>query len=455
MSLSNKKRAPLNRTIIISDAEIKSYSGKLLKLIRKAELSEVTGKIINQDLFEVMDYLPDNFVDLLFLDPPYNLNKNFSSVNFKEMKSDDYEVWLDSWISKLVRTLKPNASIYFCCDWKTSIPAYNVLKKYFLIRNRITWEREKGRGSKDNWKNSHEDIWYCTLLEKFTFNIDAAQIRNLLTEKTKAVIPVHLFGLSADMDLISEICCSEKLKIIEDAACGFGAFYGGKHVGNFGDFGCFSFHPRKAITTGEGGMITINNEETAEYLRSLRDHGALISDLQRHSGMQPYLLPDFSHLGYNYRMTDIQAVLGLMQMKRADDILNKRAEIARKYDMGLKDNPFLRSPSYGEKYRHGYQSYLCMFGTEDISLDSYVRINKLRNEFMKYLFDNGISTRPGTHAVHAQNYYSRKYNIKSEDYPVSLFADRCSVSLPVFPSMTNEETDYVINTINNYKHDCI
>ncbi|MCU0372733.1 MAG: DegT/DnrJ/EryC1/StrS family aminotransferase [Ignavibacteria bacterium] len=311
------------------------------------------------------------------------------------------------------------------------------------------------------WIATANAVEYCGAKPVFcdidlnTFNIDAAQIRNLLTEKTKAVIPVHLFGLSADMDLISEICCSEKLKIIEDAACGFGAFYGGKHVGNFGDFGCFSFHPRKAITTGEGGMITINNEETAEYLRSLRDHGALISDLQRHSGMQPYLLPDFSHLGYNYRMTDIQAVLGLMQMKRADDILNKRAEIARKYDMGLKDNPFLRSPSYGEKYRHGYQSYVCMFGTEDISLDSYVRINKLRNEFMKYLFDNGISTRPGTHAVHAQNYYSRKYNIKSEDYPVSLFADRCSVSLPVFPSMTNEETDYVINTINNYKHDCI
>ena len=109
MSFRNKKRAPLNRTINISDAEIKSYSGKTLKLNYKAELSDIRGKIINQDLFEVMDFLPDNFVDLLFLDPPYNLNKNFSSVNFKEMKNDDYEIWLDSWISKLVRTIKPNA----------------------------------------------------------------------------------------------------------------------------------------------------------------------------------------------------------------------------------------------------------------------------------------------------------------------------------------------------------
>ena len=180
MSLSNKKRAPLNRTINISDVEIKSYSSKFLKLINKAELSGIIGKIINQDLFEVIDFLPDNFVDLLFLDPPYNLNKNFSSVNFKEMKSDDYEIWLDNWISKLVRTLKPNASIYFCCDWKTSIPAYNVLKKYFLIRNRITWEREKGRGSKDNWKNSYEDIWYCTLSEQFTFNVDAVKLKRMV-----------------------------------------------------------------------------------------------------------------------------------------------------------------------------------------------------------------------------------------------------------------------------------
>lgn len=180
MSLPNKKRAPLNRTINISNSEIKSFSEKLLRLNCKSNLISISGRIINQDLFEVIEFLPDNFVDLLFLDPPYNLNKKFSSVNFREMKSDDYEIWLDSWISKLVRILKPSASIYFCCDWKTSISAFNVLKKYFLIRNRITWEREKGRGSKDNWKNSYEDIWYCTLSEEFTFDIDAVKLKRLV-----------------------------------------------------------------------------------------------------------------------------------------------------------------------------------------------------------------------------------------------------------------------------------
>jgi site-specific DNA-methyltransferase (adenine-specific) len=187
MSLPNKKRAPLNRTINISNSEIKSFSEKLLRLNCKSNLISISGRIINQDLFEVIEFLPDNFVDLLFLDPPYNLNKKFSSVNFREMKSDDYEIWLDSWISKLVRILKPSASIYFCCDWKTSISAFNVLKKYFLVRNRITWEREKGRGSKDNWKNSYEDIWYCTLSEEFTFNVDAVKLKRLVRAPYKTV----------------------------------------------------------------------------------------------------------------------------------------------------------------------------------------------------------------------------------------------------------------------------
>jgi perosamine synthetase len=307
------------------------------------------------------------------------------------------------------------------------------------------------------WIATVNAVEYCGAKPVFcdidlkTFNIDATKAGNLITEKTKAIIPVHLFGLSADMDLISEISSSKKLKIIEDAACGFGAFYKGKHAGNFGDFGCFSFHPRKAITTGEGGMITINNEEADIYLRSLRDHGASISDLQRHSGVQPYLLPDFSNLGYNYRMTDIQAVLGVMQMKRANEILNKRTEIARRYNEGLKNSSLIRVPVYDNKYKHGYQSYVCMFMPEDIDIKSYRRVNELRNELMKYLLNKGISTRPGTHAVHTQKYYSNKYNIKQEGYPNSLFADRCSVSLPLYPSMTNEETDYVINTINNYK----
>ncbi|MDP2364750.1 MAG: DNA methyltransferase, partial [Ignavibacteria bacterium] len=173
-------RAPLNRTLNINQDEIGFYKQRLKKLSNKVDVNDVSDHIIHQDLFEVIDLLPNCFVDLLFIDPPYNLNKKFSSLSFKEMKSDDYENWIDSWLSNLIKILKPNASIYFCCDWKTSIPAYNILKKYFIIRNRITWEREKGRGAKDNWKNSYEDIWYCTLSEQFTFNVDAVKLKRMV-----------------------------------------------------------------------------------------------------------------------------------------------------------------------------------------------------------------------------------------------------------------------------------
>jgi site-specific DNA-methyltransferase (adenine-specific) len=180
MQIENKKRAPLNRTINISDEEISGYQKRLLNLSNPVQVKEISEKVINQDLFEVFKFLPNGFVDLLFIDPPYNLNKKFSSVNFKEMKEDEYEKWMDHWLSKLVKILKPTASIYFCCDWKTSIPAYNVLKKYFVIRNRITWEREKGRGAKENWKNAYEDIWYCTLSDKFIFNTEAVKLKRLV-----------------------------------------------------------------------------------------------------------------------------------------------------------------------------------------------------------------------------------------------------------------------------------
>jgi site-specific DNA-methyltransferase (adenine-specific) len=184
MPAAKKKRAPLNRTIDLSAAEKKRLSNQILKLNsdsnisnRKTIESDITNRIINQDLFEVIKFLPDQFVDLLFIDPPYNLNKKFASVSFKKMQSDDYETWLESWLGQLIKILKPNASVYFCCDWKTSVPAYNILNKYFIVQNRITWEREKGRGAKSNWKNCSEDIWFCTVSDDYKFDIEAVKIK--------------------------------------------------------------------------------------------------------------------------------------------------------------------------------------------------------------------------------------------------------------------------------------
>lgn len=157
-----------------------------------------------------------------------------------------------------------------------------------------------------------------------TFNIDPEQIESKITTRTKAILPVHLFGLAANMDAINAIAKQHKLWVVEDSACGFGSRYLDTHVGNLGDTGCFSFHPRKAITTGEGGMVTTNSDELALKIRMLRDHGAAMSDLQRHLGPKPYLLADHPEAGFNQRMTDIQAALGSAQMDRAADIVAER-----------------------------------------------------------------------------------------------------------------------------------
>ena len=173
-----RKRAPLNRTLTLTKAEISGFRKKMIgEQDKEYSLKQITNKIINADTFKVLDLLPDRFIDLLFVDPPYNLDKKFNLTAFKEMQNEKYEEWLDSWISKIVRLLKDNASVYICGDWNSSSAIYNVSKKYFKIKNRITWEREKGRGAKSNWKNCSEDIWFCTMSDKFTFNIDDVKIK--------------------------------------------------------------------------------------------------------------------------------------------------------------------------------------------------------------------------------------------------------------------------------------
>lgn len=173
-----KQRAPRNRTLSLSDVEFGRLKNKLIKLTKPVSLSEIANKTINQDTFEALDYLPDQFVDLVFVDPPYNLNKTFNLTAFKAMESEKYEEWLDSWVSKMIRLLKPTASIYICGDWKSSGAVFNVAKKYFQIQNRITFEREKGRGAKSNWKNCSEDIWFCTLSpDKYYFDVEAVKMK--------------------------------------------------------------------------------------------------------------------------------------------------------------------------------------------------------------------------------------------------------------------------------------
>lgn len=284
-----------------------------------------------------------------------------------------------------------------------------------------------------------------------TFNIDTAQIESKITDRTKAIIPVHLFGLSADMSPILDLAEKYNLFVLEDAACGFGSKYHGIHVGTLGNAACFSFHPRKAITTGEGGMVTTNDDSLAQKIRCLRDHGASMSDLQRHLGTRPYLLTDHPDAGFNQRMTDIQASLGSAQMDRASDIVSERQALAQIYNDAFSDFECLKTPSCEEGYVHGYQSYPCLFMPKKISILKVNEINAKRNEWMDDLQKSGISTRPATHAVHMLSYYRQKYQLKPEDFPNAHISDHCSISLPLFHGMKPEEQQFVIDEVLGFK----
>ena len=296
------------------------------------------------------------------------------------------------------------------------------------------------------------EVVFCDIDLK-TFNIDETKLEEIIKKDSsiKAIMPVNLFGLCANMPYIMKLAKKYNLKVIEDSACGFDGWIGDKHSGTFGDCGCFSFHPRKSICTGEGGMLITDDEDIANKVSQLKDHGASKSDLQRHKEKGGSLLPDFTMRGYNYRMTDMQGALGVCQMDRKEYIMNGRREVASKYDEVLKDISQLVSPYIPENYKHGYQSYVCIFTDgEDISnltKEQIDRINIKRNIFMEKLEEMTIATRQGTHAVHTLAYYKNKNNFKDEDFLMSYAADRLSIALPLYAGMTNEEFDYVISNI--------
>lgn len=296
------------------------------------------------------------------------------------------------------------------------------------------------------------EVVFCDIDLK-TFNIDETKLEEIIKKDSsiKGIMPVNLFGLCANMPYIMELAKKYNLKVIEDSACGFDGWIGDKHSGTFGDCGCFSFHPRKSICTGEGGMLITDDEDIANKVSQLKDHGASKSDLQRHKEKGGSLLPDFTMRGYNYRMTDMQGALGVCQMDRKEYIMNGRREVASKYDEVLKDISQLVSPYIPENYKHGYQSYVCIFTDgEDISnltKEQIDRINIKRNIFMEKLEEMTIATRQGTHAVHTLGYYKNKNNFKDEDFLMSYAADRLSIALPLYAGMTNEEFDYVISNI--------
>lgn len=287
-----------------------------------------------------------------------------------------------------------------------------------------------------------------------TFNINAENIEEKITKRTKAIFPVDLFGLPADLIRIKEIAKKNNLVIVEDAACSLGARIGNVHAGTFGICGCFSMHARKAITTGEGGMLVTNSPDIAEIARSLRDHGSNKTDFARHSDDYGFLLPEFSRLGYNFRLTDIQAAIGIAQMEKLGYMLNRRQEIARVYLEELKSISSLALPQTPEGFTHAYQSFVSLFKPQEakeiLRKKDYNKIEELssqRNQVMEQLNLRGIATRQGTHAVPIQQYYSQKYSIDKFSFPNAYIADKMSIALPLYVQMTKDEQSYVIDNL--------
>jgi dTDP-4-amino-4,6-dideoxygalactose transaminase len=230
-----------------------------------------------------------------------------------------------------------------------------------------------------------------------------------------------------------------EIKIIEDAACASGASYKGIPAGGLGEAAAFSFHPRKSITTGEGGMVTTNDDALAETANMLRNHGASISEEQRHHGQRPYLLPDFNLLGFNYRMTDIQGAVGLVQLEKLDRFLAERQKWADYYRENLADISWLKMPQSSEGGVHAWQAFVIYVAPEKAPLP--------RNDIMERLQERGISTRPGTHAVHMLGYYSDRFAFNPGDFPGARDCNDNTMAIPLHNRMSREDYEYVVNAL--------
>ncbi|MGY3488961.1 perosamine synthetase [Bradyrhizobium sp. USDA 4011] len=272
-----------------------------------------------------------------------------------------------------------------------------------------------------------------------TFNIDPGRLEAAITPRTKAIVAVHLFGLAAPMHEIKAIAEPRGIAVIEDAACAIGTTYKGKPVGAIGDIGCFSFHPRKAVTTGEGGAVTTNRDDLAERVRSQRNHGATGAPDPSIEPHGPWTMATFDNLGFNLRLSDIQAAVGVAQMGKLDRLLAERRRLGRRYSELLAGNNSIARPLGGDVDGHAFQSYVIRI------VDGH---RERRNAVMAALAAAGIQTRPGTHAVHRLGYYKNKYGLRPEQFPNAALAEDTTITLPIFPNMTEEDQRLVVDCIN-------
>jgi len=272
-----------------------------------------------------------------------------------------------------------------------------------------------------------------------TYNLDVADLRRKVAMaggRVAAVLPVHQFGLPCDLAGVEEVARAAGALILEDAACALGAAIGDRPVGGLGTAGCLSFHPRKIVTTGEGGAVLTADPELAQRLRLLRSHGM---DPTTDSGGG---LADVVHPGFNYRLSDLQAALGLVQLDRLPALLADRARLAGRYQERLGDVPWLLLPAAPAGVRHGWQAYVVRIVDPDLQRGFW-----FREALRRGLEDEGIATRPGTHAVHGLRHYRERFGFVPESLPGAWTADRLTLALPFYSDLGDEGVDRVAGTL--------
>lgn len=267
-----------------------------------------------------------------------------------------------------------------------------------------------------------------------TYNLDPADAERKISARTKAILIVHQIGLPADIDSFQILCQKYHLKLIEDAACAVGSRYKGKKIGAHSELVCFSFHPRKVISTGDGGMITTSRDDYYDRLKLLRQHGMSINDRVRHEAKK-VIFEDHVELGYNYRMTDIQAAVGIRQLEKLDWIIEERRKVAKAYNEALKGVSFIQLPQEKEGYFSNYQSY-CIYLKESCPV--------CRNTLMQKLLDSGIASRRGVMTSHRETAYKQQ----SVDLSLAISEDLSdnSIILPLYVPMNENEISYVIGS---------
>lgn len=277
-------------------------------------------------------------------------------------------------------------------------------------------------------------VVFCEV-DSRTFNIDPNDVEKRITKKTKAIMPIDQIGLACDIDAINDIAKRRGLDVIEDAAPAIGEGYKGRKVGSNAHATVFSFHPRKVITTGEGGMITTNDDAFADRARKLRAHGMSVSDLERHRSDR-VIIEEYAELGFNYRMTDIQASIGLIQLGKLDELLRVRRAKADRYNRELADVKGIETPYTPPYAENTYQSY-CLKLTKDCRLD--------REDLMTNLLHRGIATRRGVMASHLEKTYTDRNGRVS--LPVTEELTRTTMLIPLFADMTEEQQSWVIESL--------